>query len=396
MTKAINWPRLAVSAVIGLPLVWLLVAQALSSVSTDTNPQFAVSALSANGLARSELAFQSIVENESGAGSSLPRVSSEANRLAKKAMRDDPLVAKSFVVLALAQPDAETRRNILRVAHQLNRRDLALQGLVLREHLETQDYTNTIATLDQILRVHPGYSSEFFPLLSEALANPQTVPVFADMLDGTSPWHERFINYAVGQPRLLASLAELHPDLAIADTGFDRRLIAGLVKEGEVAEAEALYQGVKDKSQTPDEGSQSGWASVFQPFEWWLVDEAGFRAQPALDSNVLEVSVRSGKGGVFARRLLSAPDTPFTIKIPHAINPADRTRDVRLQLFCLNKTEPFVDEEFAVGKNSFTINQVPEGCEHLTLALWARAWSGGRNLDIELQEVVLPPAPKAQ
>lgn len=386
MTVA-SWPRLIAVSVFAIGLALGLAVQALSSVSTRSAPSLAVSAFGANGLAKEQLAFEVFTTGVSEPDD-VPEAAREAATIALEAVRADPLAPKAHAILAMAATDEAERREILAAAGPLNRRDISLQGLILQGHLADQNYNASIETLDQILRVHPETSREFFPVLADALKQEETVPLFAEILENSSPWHARFLNFAVGQRDVLPNLAVLRPQIDVdRDSPFDRRLIAGLAGLGDVSGAEALYQNIT--------GAQAGllsegaldWSSAYPPFDWRLVDESGFRAQQSPDGSELELSVRPGKGGIIAARLLGAPQGPFVIAIDHRIAPADQMRDVRLQLICAGETAPFYDERFSRGEGGFEVPAPPPGCSYMVIAINARAWSGRSALSGTIEQI---------
>ena len=383
-----NWPRLIIVSILSFGLALGLGAQALSSVSTRKAPETAAALFPANGLAVERLAFETFA-----AGVTEPEDATAAARAASEialsAVRKDPLVPQAHAILALAANDAAARRAILDAASQLNRRNISLQGLVLQEHLAAEDAPQTIETLNQILRVHPEYSREFFPVLNGALEEEDTLELFAEMLDNSSPWHARFLNFAVGQRGSLQNLALLRPQIEIENEVFDRRLIAGLAGSGDVAAAEALYRDVTGAAAGLRSQGVIDWRSDFPPFDWRLVDETGFRAQKSLNGQELELSVRPGKGGVIAARLLAAPAGPFEVRIGHRIAPADQLRDVRLQLICAGTTTPFFDERFSRQGDGFKVQSLPEDCAYLVLAINARAWSGRSALSGNVEQIRL-------
>ncbi|MBT8389271.1 MAG: hypothetical protein KJP13_06455, partial [Altererythrobacter sp.] len=299
----------------------------------------------------------------------------------------DPLSPKAHAILALAAEDRAARGEILNAAAKLNRRDLSLQGLLLQDHVAADDYARTIETLDQILRVHPERSQEFFPVLVEALSNAETIPLFAELLDNSSPWHERFLAFAVRQSEALPNLAILRPQIEVENDVVDRRLIAGLAGSGDVAAASTLYQRVTKIDASMANQAQLDWRSDFPPFDWRLVDEPGFRAQQSRNGDAIELSIRPGRGGIIAARLLNAPNGPFRINIEHRIAPAQQLRDVRLQLVCTNVAEPVFDERFSRQGDGFRIESLPSDCAYLVLAINARAWSGRSALNGTIQSI---------
>ncbi|MEL6934052.1 MAG: hypothetical protein AAFO17_13330 [Pseudomonadota bacterium] len=394
LKSAINWTRLISAIAVGALLVGLLGAQALSSVASKKNPDLAISVWPINGTARGHHAFE-IMTASDGVNDGVPVPTEEALVEAKTALANDPLVPKAHIVIALSQRNAAERQRILELASGLNRRDLALQGLVLQEAIEDGSYEQTVAALDRILRVHPGYSREFFPLLVQALNNNQTIETFAVLLDGSSPWHSRFLNYASRQATALPNLGQLRPRLDFEQDGFDqnalelfdRRLIAGLARSGDLDASIDLYRNI---SGTESDGTgQLTWTSDYPPLEWRFVDEAGFRAQSTSDGQGIEIAVRPGKGGTFAERIVQAPPSPFTIDLDYTVTPKDRARDLRMLLSCADTPNPFFDENFKAQAKRFVVDSTPSNCEYIRLALTARAWSGRSKLNIEMRSITI-------
>ncbi|RGP41814.1 hypothetical protein BPTFM16_02123 [Altererythrobacter insulae] len=381
-----NWPRLLTCLVVGLVLAAGLALHAVSAVSTRSAPELAVSVFPANGHARERLAFATFT-GQVETPDQIEAAAQAASSMALDALRSDPLAPKAQAILAIAAEDRERRRAILDVAALLNRRDISLQGVLLEQHVSGNDYDSAIATLDQILRVHPEQSSQFFPLLSSTLSTDETIPLFAEMLDGSSPWHGRFLRFASRQRQTLPNFAKLRPLIETEEDLIDRRLIFGLVEIGDIAGAELLYRNATGQGVGIASEGFLDWRAKYAPIDWRLADEAGFRAQLAPDENSLEVSVRPGKGGMVAARLINAPAVPFTIRVEHRIALQNQLRDVRVQLLCPNSTTPFFDERLSRQGDGFEVAAVPEGCDYQILAINARAWSGRSALSGTIRSI---------
>jgi hypothetical protein len=381
-----NWPRFVISLALGLALALGLGAQALSSVSTRTAPEMATSLFPGNGLAREQLAFANFTAKVAELDD-IQAAARSAYPVALATLYSEPLSPKAHAILALAAEDRTTRGEVLKAAANLNRRDLSLQGLLLQDHVAANDYARTIETLDRILRVHPEQEQELFPVLVEALSNDDTIPLFAELLDNSSRWHERFLAFAVRQRDVLPNLAKLRPQIEVENDVVDRRLIAGLAGSGDVELAAALYENVTKIDLSTANQAQLNWRSNYPPFDWRLVDEPGFRAQQSQNGDAIELSIRPGRGGVIAARLLNAPRGPFRINVEHRISPAEQLRDVRLQLLCINVTEPVFDERFSRQGGGFRIESLPGDCAYLVLAINARAWSGRSALNGTIQSI---------
>jgi len=374
-----NPRRLAFASVLAIAIGVLLLLQSISSVTIKRATELSISLQPTNGLARAQFAFSeftSRVTDPTDTQSAAYQVSEEALR----AVNSDPLATKAYAILAMAQQGEVSRKEILTLATRLNRRDLSLQSLWLTEKLAENNFSETIEALDRILRVHPQYREQFFPVLGEALEDEETIPQFAQFLDNDSPWKTRFLSYAVGQRQLQPNLALLRTQIEIDNESVDRRLVVGLVRQGLYAEAFDLFSFLSAQTPLEVDLDTGPWRSTYPPFDWYFANDTGFRAQPSLDGETLELTVRPGKGGVIAERFIRAPEEPLQIHIAHSIAPAEQLRDVRLQANCAGSGTPYFDERFMPGEVVFDLPAAPPECEFVSLVINARAWSGRSSL----------------
>lgn len=372
--------------IIGLSLSIALGLQATSSALTKRSPSAALAAFGLNGQALENYGFAKFASHVAN-GDSETQAATRVRTYAVEAIERDPLAPRSWAILALAADSQAEKQQILFAASQINRRDPTLQGLVLLEHLEAKDQAGTIETLDQLLRVHPELQSELFPVLADALADESTIPVFRKLLQGEARWHDTFLTYAVRRGDVVDSLASLRNELNYGPPDFDRRLIASLVVNGKVKEARSLWQSVVKTRVAQSSASTLDWESEFPPFDWQLADDPGFRAQASRGLDRLELSVRPGKGGIIASRLLQVPANSFGIQIKHRISPVERLRDVRLRLTCAETGKTFLDEGLNQQGEAFETGSIPNQCSNMILAIHARAWSGRSALSGAIESI---------
>ncbi len=388
----LNVPRLIGAALIGLVLFGLLAAQAISGVLTRQAPGQASAVFPGNGIALERQAFREFQESFE-TSQDLEVSANAASSLALRSLSIDPLAPKSHSIIAMTLGEegegaqSEKRLAVLEAASRLNRRDLSLQGLVLQERLVAEDFPQVIATLDQILRTHPEYRPEFYPVLVDAMARPETQPVFSRILSESSPWHNRFLQFAVRDPRARVNLASIRSDIVYENKQFDLELVSGLASQGELEVAQQLYIELTEGGERVAQGVGLAWASDFPPFDWQLTDESNFRSQPSRDEQKLEIFVRPGQGGMIARRTIPLPEAAFTLSVIFEPGGPVRRDAVRVQLGCGLSGAAFFDEGLESGNNSFTIEQVPSDCERMTIAIDARALRGEPTLRAELGRI---------
>ncbi|MEL6738342.1 MAG: hypothetical protein AAFO28_05410 [Pseudomonadota bacterium] len=367
--------RRAAFGAAALVLAAALLLQALSSAATRSNPQVAVALNGLNGLAREQWAAREFTASAE-AGSPPAEAAVKGAALARSAYRSDPLAPKALMISALAEADDAQKGDILTAASRLNRRDLSLQGVVMEQRLASGDYRAVIATLDQLLRVHPEYSADFFPVLQQALVIEGTQDAFANLLDGSSPWHEKFLLRSVRQADARVVLAQIRPSIAVDREVFDQRLIAGLVRQGEFEQAQSVYTYLTSAGgfAIGGDGVTLNWDGRFPPFDWEFLSKRDIRAQESLDGELLEVFVRPGQGDVIARRYLAAGAQPLQISTQLETARAFVPGRVRLSVYCGASKEPIAQLVMREGANRLEVPARPASCPAVRLEISARAF----------------------
>lgn len=384
----IRVPKLLAIAVLCLLLAGALSVQALSSVSFRSAPEQSVTLFPANGMAMEQYAvrtFQGAAEAEMS--------TQEAAELASSIARDgiswDPLAPKSYAILAIAEQDAERKAAILEGASTINRRDIFLQELVLLMHGQNDDTPAVVNTLDQILRVHPNVYTRYFPELLKALKDPRGTELFADILDGSSPWHESFLLFAVRDEGARVRLETIRDRIVIDNPDFDKRLILGLAEQGETEKAYRLYIGQNGQRSLDSEAGGIAWNSDFPPFDWALAQERDFRSQPSRDGARLELFVRSGQGGVIAQRIIAAPSAPAAFNTEMTMRASGRSDGIRMAARCAQSGKVVFDQPLSEGANAIILEALPRDCARLVLEINARALRGEPTLRAELSPIAI-------
>lgn len=373
--KLVHPLRFAFAGAFSVAVAAVLSAQSAGIALTHKQPATSLMLYPGNGLAQENLAAATFKANLE-----VSQVAADAALAAKSSAlasyRNEPLTPEAHAILALTQRKVQARSEVIRRAAELDKREPMLQGLVLQEYVEVGDYTGVVTTLDRILRVRPSRSNELFPVLLTVFIQDGATEQFASVLNGTSPWHEKFLRYAVRQDTALTNLARLRRRMTFGNEEIDKVLLINLAREGEVETGYRLYKQISETTNVTSQDGLWEWDSDFAPFDWRFTDHADFRAQPSLDSNQLELYVRAGQGGIFARRIIKAPEAPFAISAQHEIRPIELADDVRLHLRCTDEAQPFFEARFGAERFQQLVNGMPSECSFIEVQLHARAWSG--------------------
>lgn len=394
---------------VALAIAVLSCAHALSSAGVRKSPEVSVKIWPANGLALETVAYRSFVKNirEPMGGSQLSEArdlasrtdddrkitalredmqrSAVASSAAINALKYEPLLPKAHAILALSESDPVRQARVIALAYRLNRRELSLQALVLQSRAETGDYAGTIATLDQILRVHPQRRTVFFRILTDALRQRSTMSRFRDLLAKPLPWRDAFLMHAVNDPIAARNLAMIRQDADFDNPDFDRALIASLARNGDLG-ASALIYSLVNKSTS--QSASLSWSSDYPPFDWSFTNKAGLRGQITKDGRNLEFAIDPGNGGVLASRLIELPDGSLSISVRHQLDGGAAPDDLKLTLTCFGKQEAFFEASFKGGRERFDIPERPN-CDYSVLAFSGRAWTASSALNGTINEVLV-------
>ena len=404
--------RIGLSVVFGVTLALVSGAHALSSAVTRNSPELALALWPSNGLASEKIAYrkfvQSVRENQRGVdnrdvdarspdadldnqfaafGDQMRQSAVASSAVAIQALKVEPLSPRALALIALSQSDRTRKDRIVALASRLSRRDLPLQALVLQSRLAAADYTGTMETLDQILRVHPQRQAEFFPVLTNALKERATIPAFRDLLSKPLPWRDAFLMHALNDPKAARNLAEIRNAIRPDNADFDKGLIANLARNGDLETSASLYRQL---AKPAAQGSGFAWTSEYPPFDWTFADQAGLRAQLSKDGRHLEFAVDPGNGGVIASRVMRLPRAPFTVTIRHEVSEGGSLNDLKLTLGCLNQGTAFFEASFAQGNGRFDVSRRPD-CNYVLVALSARAWTGADPLNGTFVDMLVVP-----
>jgi hypothetical protein len=360
--------------------------QTASIALTRKAPDTAVALFPINGLARENIAAGSFLLSFTEERDE-ELAARKAEKWARSSYREEPLTPEAHAILALAEENGELRSELLRLASELNRREPRLQALVLQDRVEAQDYPGAVQALDRILRVRPSRYGELFPVLLTVFVRDDAVEEFHGILDGTSPWHTRFLKYAVNQTPALSNLFDLRMRRSFGDREIDEMLLSNLVAQGEYEAAFTLFDTISEGGESVGSDGTLDWEEEYPPFGWELVDQPGLRAQRGLNAEVLEVRVRPGKGGTVARRLMRAPQAPFTVFAEHTIRDRQVLEDIDIGLRCTGEQTPVLETDLMAFEGGVQIAELSQSCAFVELTIGARAWSGRSALGATIEAI---------
>ena len=394
-----------------LPLAIFVGIHSLSSVKMLSSSREALQIYPLNGLAQASVAFDRFFEivgqRTEALRSSSPAIPGAIDTVqlmdvlgdaalatasdARRAYQLEPLSPKAHVILALTEEDLRARNEIIESASRLNKRQLALQGLLLDKNIAEGSYAKSIETIDQILRAHPEVSERFFPLLVQVLSVDDTIPLFSELFARPLPWRQPFLNFALKDDRVLINLAELRRGVVLDNEGFDRRLIGRLVDRGDLSKAAQVYELIRPAARIRGHSGRLDWNSDYPPLDWKLASGRGLNAYVLDDGRALALSVSPGRGGVIASRVIFPQVSRFSVRVDHDLDLSDRLGNLRLEVRCTGAASPFFVSAIERVGREFAVDASYQSCDAYEIALSARAWTGSTPLRGSISSVWIEP-----
>jgi hypothetical protein len=395
-----NWLKATGLSIGAIILGSVLAMQAVTNVFDNDQPALAASASSLNGNALEYLAMGQLAAAGAN-GEAVPKTAKSLKPLVERILRKEPLMPNALTILALAQEDPAKKAEILLATAQINRRPLMLQSNLLTYYSSRNDIPNSIATLDNMLAVHPEQSEILFPALIGALKDARSISPIARVLQKQPRWGSAFMKAAARDVDSVDNIARVRMNLLNEipdDRDVDRVIVDGLVKAGKVDMAAALYQDISNVVAAKHSVRLGGygkldWGAQLPPFDWRLYDDPGARAQIIEKPERMEFFVKSGKAGIMADRLIFAPEKPFVLEILHDVKPVDQLEDVRIQIQCEKTKEKLTDLPFTKSPSRYLVPTRSKDCGMINISIKARAWSDKLDLQGEIYSVSIIPYP---
>ena len=229
----------------------------------------------------------------------------EAIALARAALRRDTTLATPYRVLGLAREavgDLSGADRFVGFASKLSRRDVATQLWLINRAVDRNDVSDAVGHFDTALRTSDAATDILFPILVNALSEPEVVDAVAPRLL-TAPWAQDFIAKAIdtgsSMPGILALAEAMNRERRPFSPDTMRQLANRLVE----TKSYALLPRFRAISTARSVDRQAVADSMFnRPVEVpsfdWAFDEAG-------RANVIRVS-DSGQGSGMSFELIEA------------------------------------------------------------------------------------------
>jgi hypothetical protein len=315
-----------------------------------------------------------------------------ADVLARSAIERDGLSTDAMAALALSAAvsgDVNAANRRFLYVDRLTRRSLLTQLWFIERSVEAGDIPGALWRYDIALRVHPESTSFLFPVMNNAVSEPQVARALNRLLLGRPSWGNGFLLQLIAASKDAHAIMATGNGLIEARTPEGRELLnralTRFVMLGDYDDAWIMYEraqrgiGVSTISPIRDGGFSA--ASYVGPFEW--VDTTDPELLPerrAIDDrdakNALFLPTPS-KDGIVSRQILHLPAGSFnlTAKVGGTLSFPDSSLP-QVQITCDASGRSLASWNFPQNTNNGTLRGVftiPADCAFQSLNIIARA-----------------------
>jgi hypothetical protein len=247
-----------------------------------------------------------------------PQQRARAAFLARASIRRDPTLGTPFRVLgfvAEANGDRARAKALIEHAALLSRRDLPTQLWLIDQAVARADMTGALMHFDIALRTSTLAPAILFPVLANALTEPDVVDALALTLASRPSWRDRFLADAIDKSPAMAGLVRLGEQLADRKSPLDATQTQQLLTRLTAASAfpllarmrPAIVPSAAGRGLLLDPGFDAE-AGMF-PFGWTLFETSGLSARRMPNASTgsglhLVFQADTGRGGELARQLV--------------------------------------------------------------------------------------------
>lgn len=246
-----------------------------------------------------------------------------ARELAQRALARDALIPRAVRTLALIdtlEGRATNARKLIDYSHWLTRRDLGTNLYLIEQAVGRGDTAGALTHFDTALRTDRAAYPILFPVLADAIQDPQLLRPIGRMLSANPIWLRAYVDYSVGAKPSLAPLSRIlrtMPNSPALDRSAHSLVTARLAEEGRYALAGAYVQAIRPAPQLV-RGPSFGAEDAVMPFGWEFREEAGLSADseraPDGSSQGMSLSADQDRSGWVASQMTALPAGTYRLQ----------------------------------------------------------------------------------
>lgn len=383
-------------------IVWLLVTLfSASSVMAVYSPTRAVTLNPFNASAKAQIANDLVYATGDASETRA------AATLSREALDGNPTLAGAYRMIALdnARSGKPVKPAIL-AATYLTRRDYIANLWLIEDAVKRNRIDQAMTSIDTTLRTSRRSQALLFPILSQALAEPEMKSQFVSIFRGAPDWLPNFLSYYITAQKKAAPLAQvilpIRKDLPANYRDLDRTLISMMANQKDFSAARAYEREVSGAAARGDtriiHNGDFAEEGRYPPIDWHLFREAAYGSdiEKGKKGNSLVVVSDEEPPRLVARQLVElSPGASYRLSARGRLITGNDDASLIWSVDCAETDGPrgLAQVRFARGAvptaNDFI---VPAGsCRNYWISLIAAGGYGTSSLQAEFQSVDLQP-----
>jgi hypothetical protein len=298
---------------------------------------------------------------------------------AREALRREPFATTALTLIGMSRAksgDLDGATAMIAAAHGLNRRQLLANAWLINRYGTTGRDGETLALLDEALKIEPRLTMQYMPAFAQALQNPETIPAFQTMLHDHPTWEGAFWSAVAANPASLPNGEVLRGRILTGPENLgpvDTALTAAFIAAGRVDLAVSYAKNlpvVPDERDSLVRNASFSYVPLLPPLDWELVNDGRLGAAIDESRGTLEISAQPGASGTVARQLITLPPGNYALLVKLGQQDIARGSDITVHLHCANAGNPteLVTEKLVGDLNHpFTVSDT--GCSFFWLDL---------------------------
>ncbi len=314
-----EWGIRGVVAALAAIAGYASVTAALAEVVVKADPAIAHVLAPWNGHITADLAEQRFtLEPQSGP-------ESEAARLARLALRQDPTAVEAFSVLGLQaqlRNDTGEARQLFTYSQTLSQRELRPRIWAIEEAVSRGDIAGALEQYDIALRTSRSARDILYPVLASAISEPKVRSALIEMMARGSVWDDSFVNFVATRAPDPHAAVRFFREGERANLPIDEadrtRVVNALVARELFDDAWRYYTSFRpgaDRSRSRD-ASFSLPAEASAVFDWRAINSSGLSASIQQDEGggMLDFAASPSTGGTALRQVQLLPPGTYRLE----------------------------------------------------------------------------------
>ncbi len=375
-------------------------ANSVAHITREGNPQAALSFWpnDAEALARSADIYLPKLTTGRDANAQIKRLATQSLRA--QAVNPRALRLLGFVADANgAQPAA---RALVTLAAQSSRRDFGAQLWLIENAVRGGSIADTLRHYDIAIRATAESAATLYPILTEALEDPEIQRGFSAYVKTPPPWLGSFLAFAISQSKVPRTIATLIIGAGGLPKGpayhdLDAAMIARLAAVGDYPMVKSYYlslPGVDPNLLTSTALEKISVDPDKAPLTWQIVNspalDAGFETNDNDQSLNLHAIVNSGETGVVMRKVFYLTHGNYRFAADQQLSNRDGSAQIKWDLKCVRGTDAtsvWISDSGITKARTPSMFAIPENCPTQLLELTVRGGTAQQGTDLVVNNI---------